>query len=357
VVKGDLKKLLLEFYVNGKIPKEMLSYFITLILKVPNPHSIFEFRPISLLGNLYKIVAKMLATRLGTVMDKIISKNQSAFIKGRLLVDGVLMVNEVVDLAKTAKQKCMIFKVDFEKAYDSVNWKFLVYMLKKFEFAEKWIRWVEACVCARNLSVLVNGSPTREVKIERGLKQGDPLAPFLFLLVVEGLSLLMSRAVSLGYFKPFDIKNSGIVVSHLQYADDTLFIGEACVENLWCVKAILRCFELMSGLKINFAKSMIFGVVPDEPFMRVASKFLNCKVGKFPFIYLGLSVGANPRKESTWEPVIEVLQRRLHSWQNRFVSLGGRVILINSVLAAIPLFYLSFFKMPTKVWRKIVMIR
>jgi hypothetical protein len=222
-------------------------------------------------------------------------------------------VNEVVDLAKTAKQKCMIFKVNFEKAYDSVNWKFLVYMLKKFEFAEKWIRWVEACVCARNLSVLVNGSPTREVKIERGLKQGDPLAPFLFLLVVEGLSLLMSRAVSLGYFKPFDIKNSGIVVSHLQYADDTLFIGEACVENLWCVKAILRCFELMLGLKINFAKSMIFGVVPDEPFMRVASKFLNCKVGKFPFIYLGLPVGANPRKESTWEPVIEVLQRRLHS--------------------------------------------
>jgi hypothetical protein len=139
-VKGDLKKLLLEFYVNGKIPKEMLSYFITLILKVPNPHSIFEFRPISLLGNLYKIVAKMLATRLGTVMDKIISKNQSAFIKGRLLVDGVLTVNEVVDLAKTAKQKCMIFKVDFEKAYDSVNWKFLVYMLKKFGYAEKWIR-------------------------------------------------------------------------------------------------------------------------------------------------------------------------------------------------------------------------
>jgi hypothetical protein len=80
-------------------------------------------------------------------------------------------------------------------------------------------------------------------------------------------------------------------------------------------------------------------------------------VGKFPFIYLGLPVGANPRKESTWEPVIEVLQRRLHSWQNRFVSLGGRVILINSVLAAIPLFYLSFLKMPTKVWRKIVMIR
>jgi hypothetical protein len=91
--------------------------------------------------------------------------------------------------------------------------------------------------------------------------------------------------------------------------------------------------------------------------LRVASRFLNCKLGKFPFIYLGLPVGANPRREATWDPVVEVLQKRLHSWRNRFVSLGGRVILINSVLAAIPVFYLSFLKMPTRVWKKIVAIQ
>jgi hypothetical protein len=95
----------------------------------------------------------------------------------------------------------------------------------------------------------------------------------------------------------------------------------------------------------------------DAPFMGVAAKFLNCKLGKFPFIYLGLPVGANPRKEATWDPVIEVLQKRLHSWKNRFVSLGGRVVLINLVLATIPLFYLSFMKLPTKVWKKIVSIQ
>jgi hypothetical protein len=302
-------------------------------------------------------VAKVLATRLGLVMDKLISKNQSAFIKGRLLVDGVLVVNEVVDLAKRAKVKCMIFKVDFEKAYDSVNWNFLIYMMKRFGFAAKWIDWVRACVCAGNLSVLVNGSPTSEVNIARGLKQGDPLAPFLFLLVVEGLGLLMNRAVSLGFFKPFVIKNSGVVVSHLQYADDTLFVGDACVENLWCMKAILRWFELMSGLKVNFAKSRLVGVKVDDSFMGVASNFLNCKLGKLPFKYLGLPVGANPRKDDMWKPVLEILQKRLNSWQNRFVSLGGRVVLINSVLAAIPLFYLSLFKMPMKTWKKIVSIQ
>jgi hypothetical protein len=264
-MKGDLMKIFHDFYANANMPRGMLSYFITLIPKVPNPHSISEFRPISLLGSLYKIVAKVLATRLGTVMDKLISRNQSAFIKGRLLVDGVLTINEVVDLAKRAREKCMIFKVDFAKAYDSVNWNFLVYMLKRFGFAEKWIAWMKACVCAGNLSVLVNGSPTTEVNISRGLKQGDPLAPFLFLLVVEGLGLLMSRAVSLGFFKPFAIKNSGVSVSHLQYADDTLLVGKACVENLWCVKAILRWFELMSGLKVNFGKSRLLGVEVDAP--------------------------------------------------------------------------------------------
>jgi hypothetical protein len=251
----------------------------------------------------------------------------------------------------------MIFKVDFEKAYDSINWKFLEYLLERFGFGERWIGWIKACVCTGNLSVLVNSSPSREVTIARSLKQGDPLAPFLFLLVAEGLGLLMTRAVSIGFFKSFVFKNSNVVVSHLQYADDTLFIGDACVENLWRVKAILKWFELMSGLKVNFGKSRLMGIGLDDSFFTVASNFLNCKLGRFPFIYLGLPVGANQMKEATWEPVIKVLKRRLHSWKNRFVSLGGRVILINSVLAAVPLFYLSFLKIPTKVWKKIVSIQ
>jgi hypothetical protein len=210
VVKGDVMKIFQEFFVNANMPRGMLSYFITLISKVNNSHSISEFRPISLLGSLYNIVAKVLATRIGVVMGKLISKNQSAFIKGRLLVDGVLTINEVVDLAKRPKASCMIFKVNFEKAYDSVNWKFLAYMLRRSGFVERWIRWIKACVCAGNLSMLVNGSPTREVNIARGLKQGDPLTPFLLLLVVEVLGLLMSKAVSIGYFKPFVIKNSDV---------------------------------------------------------------------------------------------------------------------------------------------------
>ncbi|MCH84850.1 RNA-directed DNA polymerase (Reverse transcriptase) [Trifolium medium] len=147
----------------------------------------YDFRPISLLGSLYKLLAKV---RLSKVMDSIISSNQSAFIKGRFLGDGVVVVNEVVDLAKRSKKECVIFKVDFERAYDSVSWGFLDYMMARFGFGEKWRAWMKMCVCNGNLSVLVNGFPTNQVNIQRGLKQGDPLAPFLFLLVMEGLTAL-----------------------------------------------------------------------------------------------------------------------------------------------------------------------
>jgi hypothetical protein len=122
MLKSDIRIMFDQFHGNSSLPQSFLSYFVTLIPKVSSPSSLFEFRPISLLGCLYKIIAKVLTNRLAKVMGSIISPNQSAFIKGRNLVDGVLIVNEVVDWAKKAKKECLIFKVDFEKAYDSVEW-------------------------------------------------------------------------------------------------------------------------------------------------------------------------------------------------------------------------------------------
>jgi hypothetical protein len=108
------------------------------------------------------------------------------------------MVNEVVDFAKKSGKECLIFKVDFEKAYDSVDWSFLDYMLMRFGFGDKWRGWMKACICSGSMSVLVNGCATEEICIRRGLKQGYPLAPLLFLLVAEWLGALMKMAVDRG---------------------------------------------------------------------------------------------------------------------------------------------------------------
>jgi len=207
------------------------------------------------------------------------------------------------------------------------------------------------------VSILVNGSPTEEINIHIGLKQGDPLAPFLFLIVVEGLSGVMRNVVTHNLFEGFEFRRNGLVVSHLQYADDTLCIGKPTVNNLWTLKAVLRGFEMASGLKINFFKSCLIGVNVPNDFMEMACNILNCSEGSLPFKYLGLPMGANPRSAVTWEPLVEHLGRRLNSWGHKYISLGGRIILLNLVLNAIPIFYLSFLKMPVNVWRKIVRIQ
>jgi hypothetical protein len=171
--------------------------------------------------------------------------------------------------------------------------------------------------------------------------------------VAEGLGGIMKRAVEMWRFNGFRVGNSDLVVSHLQYADDTLCIGEASVANLWSLKAILRGFEMCSGLKINFWKSSLIGVNVSQDFLRVASAFLNCRTCALPFKYLGLPVGTNPRRASTWEPLLVSLRKRLGLWANKYVSLGGHIVLLNSVLNSIPIFYLSYMKIPVHVWKQV----
>jgi len=150
----------------------------------------------------------------------------------------MLVVNEEVDLVNRSKKDCLIFKVDFQKAYLSVSRSFLEYMMVRFGHCKKWKVWINACIFVGNLSVLVNGCPTINCQLKKALNKGTHHL-FIFLLIAEGLRALIKKAVSLGYFKGFKVGNLDIVVSHLQYADGTLLIGEICVENLRCMKSIL----------------------------------------------------------------------------------------------------------------------
>ncbi|KAJ9561074.1 hypothetical protein OSB04_006234 [Centaurea solstitialis] len=184
----------------------------------------------------------------------------------------------------------MIFKVDFEKAYDTVEWSFLLEGLDSMGFGEKWRKWIKACLHSSRISVLVNGSPTEEFPMERGLRQGDPLAPFLFLIVAECLHLLIENAEEKGLFKGIKVGKDDVKISHLQYADDIIFFGEWELGNFLNLLKILECFHLVSGLKINLQKSKLFGVgVKLDEVQNWASR-LGCGSGNLPFVYLGLPV-------------------------------------------------------------------
>ncbi|XP_071704208.1 uncharacterized protein [Rutidosis leptorrhynchoides] len=193
-------------------------------------------------------------------------------------------------------------------------------------FGTKWCKWILACLKSASISILVNGSPTKEFSIGRGVRQGDPLSPFLFILAAEGLNILTKAAFDRGLFKGVEIGGDKVAISHLQYADDTMFFGEWSNSNARNLINILKCFELSSGLKVNFQKSCLYGVGDSmDEVERLASR-MHCQAGKFPFIYLGLPIGAKMKKISDWTPVIDKFKKRLSEWKMRTLSFGGNAI-------------------------------
>ena len=149
------------FLVHGTLPKGCNASFIALIPKVSDPQNLNEYMPISLIGSIYKIVSRVLAWRLKEVLSTLIDERQTTFIEGRHLLHNTLIANEVIHEAKSGNRSCLIFKADFEKAYDSVSWDFLLYMLRRMGFCEKWISWIEGCLKSASISILINDSPKR----------------------------------------------------------------------------------------------------------------------------------------------------------------------------------------------------
>nr|GEZ99325.1 RNA-directed DNA polymerase, eukaryota [Tanacetum cinerariifolium] len=162
---------------------------------------------------------------LVSVIGDLVSDTQSAFVAGRQILDGPFILDEILNWCKRKKNQAMFFKVDFAKAYDSVRWDYLLDVLEAFGFGHVWCSWIRGTLCSSKASILVNGSPFQEFSCYRGLKQGDPLAPYLFILIMESLHLSFSRVVDEGLFKGIQLSGS-ISLSHLFYADDAMFIWE-----------------------------------------------------------------------------------------------------------------------------------
>ncbi|GJR79308.1 transposon TX1 uncharacterized 149 kDa protein [Tanacetum coccineum] len=272
--------------------------------------------------------------------------------------DCTLIANEVIHSLKKSKNGGLILKVDFEKDYDTIEWTFLDMVFEEMNFGFKWRKWIRFCLSSATTAVLVNSSPTEFFSMKRGLRQGDPLSPFLFNIVSEGLNVLLTKAKEVGLFLPVDVgRAKSLLISHLQFADDTLIFCGASKENLLNVKRVLRCFQLSAGLKINFSKSMVYGVGIDDSLVCVRGDNLGCSVGLIPFRYLGLPVGANHIFKLVWDPVIESFRDRLSKWKTKFISRAGRVVLLKLILNSLPLYFMSLFQVPVCVMEEIEKIR
>ena len=212
-----------------------------------------------------------------------------------------------------------------------------------------------SCISTARCSVLVNEVQAGFFPSYKGLRQGDPLSPYLFVMGMEVLSVLIRRVVEGGYLSGCSIRGGrrpAFNISHLLFADDTVVFCEAKKEHLTHLSWILFWFEAASGLRINLAKSEIIPVGGVEKVDEMAVE-LGCKVGLLPSVYLGLPLGAPNKVASVWEGVEERVRRRLALWKRQYNSKGGRITLIKSTMASMPLYQMSLFRMPKTVARRL----
>ncbi|GKB28475.1 RNA-directed DNA polymerase, eukaryota [Tanacetum coccineum] len=265
------------------------------------------------------------------ILGDIVNDVQSAFVANQKILDGPFILNELFQWCKNKKYQIIIFKVDFEKAYDSVRWDYLEDILKFFGFGEKWCGWIRNCLLSSKGSVIVNGSPTNKFQFQKGLKQGDPLSPFLFILIMETLHISMQRVVDAGMFKGIKLGNS-LQMSHLFYADDAIFMGHWSDSNLDTILRVLDCFYHASGLHINMIKSKLMGIsVPSAKVDEAANK-IRCATLKVPFSYLGSKVGYLMSRTQSWNDIVNTILTRLSRWKLKTLSIGGRLTVLKYVL-------------------------
>ncbi|GAU47759.1 hypothetical protein TSUD_387180 [Trifolium subterraneum] len=368
---------------RGYFPTSLNETNICLIPKCDNPTSMKDLRPISLCNVLYKIISKVLANRLKCCLDKCVSQEQSAFVEGRSILDNVLIATKVIHALKRktkGRRGELTLKIDIIKAYDKVDWGFLRGVMTKMGFTDVWIRWVMMCVSSVNYSVLMNSDRVGPISPGRGLRQGDPLSPYLFILVTECLTAFIHQAVGRGDLHGVRICRGAPEVSHLLFADDCFLFCRANVAEavgrgdlhgvricrgapevshllfaddcfLFCranvaevneLMRILHTYETASDQEVNLVKSEVFiSRNMSQAAKEDLSRILGVKLVLGTGIYLGLPSMVGRSKKAIFSYIKDRIWKRINSWRGRALSKADKEIMIKSVLQAIPSYVMS----------------
>ncbi|WVZ96489.1 hypothetical protein U9M48_042121 [Paspalum notatum var. saurae] len=337
VIKEDLMALFADFH-RGTLPLHSLNFgTIILLPKSSDARQIQQYRPICLLNVSFKIFTKVGTNRVVNIAQRTIKPSQPAFLPGRNIMEGVVIVHETIHELHSRKKDGVMIKLDFEKAYDKVNWDFLQQTLRMKGFNPLWCKWVESFVQGGNVGIKVNDQLGNYFQTKKGLRQGDPMSSILFNIVVDMLAILVARAKEDGQIKGVvpHLVDDGLSI--LQYADDTIIFMDHDIEQGKNMKLLLCVFEQLSGLKINFHKSKIFCFGKAKDCKIQYYQLFGCKIGTYPFCYLGIPMHFRKLNNKDWKHIEDRFEKKLRGWKGKLLSVGGRLVLINPVLSSLPL--------------------
>jgi len=258
IIKFDLLKMIRYSQKVNNLGGNTKSSFLALIPKEKGANTFNRFRPISLCNTGYKIITKIIATRLKRILPSIIPENQGGFIKGRKILDKIILVQEAIHSIYQRNEKDMVIKLDLANAFNRVMHDFLFAVMAKFGFSLAFISWIKGCVGDPWIAPLVNGRPTSFFKASRGLRQGCPLSPLLYAIQASMLSFQLNLSREIHMLPGLRIVNNVRDINHAQFVNNTLLLGGANIHSAEQFKQELELYKEMFGSKINFQKSKIF---------------------------------------------------------------------------------------------------
>ncbi|XP_019241615.1 PREDICTED: uncharacterized protein LOC109221601 [Nicotiana attenuata] len=304
-------------------------------------------------GKLYKAVNCTTLTL--QVIASVICEAQAGFIPGRRIADNIILAHELVKAytRKNISDRCMI-KIDLQKAYDSVEWSFLEQVLIELGFPMRFVVWIMECVPTVNYTIMLNGESTPPFDVAKGLRQGDPIFPFLFAIVMEYLSRSLNNLKEVKCFR-FHPRCAKLGITHLSYADDLLLFARGDLSSISHIHGCFSHFSQVSGLQANLRKSSVYlggGGVPQNVRMEIIQK-LGFTIGELPFKYLGIPLATKKLSLMQWYPLVKKIVAKISLWTAKKLSYVGRVQLVHTVLFGIQSYWSQLLNFPTKVLKMI----
>jgi hypothetical protein len=340
LMQGDVNKLHL---LN-------LAY-ITLLSKTAEAIEVKDYWPISLIHSFARIITKAMANRLATKLPTMVSSCQSAFVKGRCIHNNFILVQQRAKALQLQNSPQVLLKMDISKAFNSVSWPFLLEVLTHLGFGPFWCNILSKLLRSSSTRVLVNGEPGDLICHQRGLRQGDPLSPMLFIMVMDVLNSLVSKASERGLLQPILRRGNGQRLS--LYVDDVVMFLQPHRNELLLIKEILRIFGAASVLVTNIRKSSVTPIRCQEQDLEVVQNTLPCSVVNFPCKYLRLPLSVRKLSKTEFLLLIEKIADYLSSWKAALMHPAGRVALIRAVLMAVPIHHFIAVQCPKWVHKAI----